>query len=896
MCRTRALSLVFVLSLLAALALLPRTASAAPPCPDADHDGLTTCEGDCDDGDPTVGPGLEEICDGKDNDCDGTVDETSSIKCGLGACEHFAPRCVDGVPQTCDPMEGAAPEVCDGVDNDCDGAVDDGPGADQDADGYTTFCDCDDADPASHPLADELCQDGRDQDCNGVVDDLLIDSGGRGFCIDIQPIRAPVESAASATVDAYHVDGVSSILVTEENGQPQTYACGGVTLCTVAVSVGDYDASRALKVELKKAPGGITAGSLSRVVPYICEREHCSPDPEITAFTTWMRGKGYADCVVDKYIGWSNDLTGHTNVLERNLQKYFLRVRGTPNLVQPLAVDFYDVVPTDADTTYLSLGAGEGGNCKKSFVWADFCPNPVTADYLFAERHLERSYGLDLAFNYIRLDLNYEQNSIPFTYDEISKRYNFTIPSDFNTDHGIADRSIVHFAIETFRGARVKDFGNGFWGTANTTFEPDVAGSQGAGSYSHEWGHTWGYPHSFFGISQFGWLPDSEFIALDGVMDNSYREDTSLTDPTDPLERYGLEPPYPGYTDDATFAASYSTAITGTRLLPICGTVDPAIASASLVSSAGNEWVFDLTIQNNGAIPSGYFRLSAYDGSPAGTLIRERVIKSLAAGESRLHRFTFPQVQPNGFVNVKQGKVYFVFDQASVIAESNESNNAAIGYLPACTDADGDGWAYECISCYNAHCPLRDCWDGSASVNPDAVEGPYGSAVCSDVIDNDCDSTIDLGDTGCQPPPLTVTAVSETTSSGTKTGSYLSTKAANEGAYENLTEAGSKHTLVHTWRIDNVLAGASHDLLIKGSRISSTDGDNFQFSYSTTGNKFTLIPNAVINNAREPLNPMAFPFATGALSGTVYIRITDTAGGAINDTVAVDYVAIRTNP
>jgi hypothetical protein len=43
---------------------------------DADGDGVLPCGGgDCDDSDPTVAPGLPEICDdGKDNNCDGLVD------------------------------------------------------------------------------------------------------------------------------------------------------------------------------------------------------------------------------------------------------------------------------------------------------------------------------------------------------------------------------------------------------------------------------------------------------------------------------------------------------------------------------------------------------------------------------------------------------------------------------------------------------------------------------------------------------------------------------------------------------------------------------------------------------------------------------------------------------
>jgi len=37
--------------------------------PDADHDGITTCGGDCDDDVPSVYVGAPEICDGRNNDC-----------------------------------------------------------------------------------------------------------------------------------------------------------------------------------------------------------------------------------------------------------------------------------------------------------------------------------------------------------------------------------------------------------------------------------------------------------------------------------------------------------------------------------------------------------------------------------------------------------------------------------------------------------------------------------------------------------------------------------------------------------------------------------------------------------------------------------------------------------
>lgn len=153
-----------------------------PPCGDRDEDGFLS-DVDCDDRDPQVNPDAEEGCrnddqldcpgcgDGIDNDCDGTIDESC-----FG--EDFDN---DGVPFTedcndCDPgIHPGAEEVCgNNVDDDCSAAGDPSGdeechGEDHDGDGYAALPigdDCDDMDARIYPGAPERCGDGAIQSCD----------------------------------------------------------------------------------------------------------------------------------------------------------------------------------------------------------------------------------------------------------------------------------------------------------------------------------------------------------------------------------------------------------------------------------------------------------------------------------------------------------------------------------------------------------------------------------------------------------------------------------------------------------------------------------------------------------------------------------------------------------
>ncbi len=243
------------------------------PLGDADGDGFSSEEGDCDDNDASVVPGAAEACDGIDNNCDGAVDEGLSstwyrdtdadgygdAETAVDACEPPDDHVADGTDcdDTRPDVYPGAPDTCDGLDNDCDGSTDeDGTVtyyADADGDGYGSAAaplatceapgegyvsdntDCDDTRADANPGEIEVC-DEIDNDCDGEVDEGVTstfyeDRDGDGYGTDAATDEAciPLTGYAPLEGDCDDDDPDFNPGADETCADAEDYNCDGST-------------------------------------------------------------------------------------------------------------------------------------------------------------------------------------------------------------------------------------------------------------------------------------------------------------------------------------------------------------------------------------------------------------------------------------------------------------------------------------------------------------------------------------------------------------------------------------------------------------------------------------------------------------------------------------------
>ncbi len=149
---------------------------------DRDGDGFTVAEGDCDDDNPARNPAAEERCNGVDDDCDDRVDDDDDDV--VDASQWFIDTDGDGY--------GTAGAIFIACEQPMTSA--DRPG------------DCDDANAAVNPAAEETCNE-IDDDCDGLVDD------------DDDDLVGSYTWYPDADSDGYGEDG-GEILACEEPSEP----------------------------------------------------------------------------------------------------------------------------------------------------------------------------------------------------------------------------------------------------------------------------------------------------------------------------------------------------------------------------------------------------------------------------------------------------------------------------------------------------------------------------------------------------------------------------------------------------------------------------------------------------------------------------------------------------
>ncbi len=170
----------------------------------------------------------EEICNGRDDDCDEAVDEdvaAAGRACETGQagiCNEGLVECTEGM-LACVRQGLPSDEICDGPDNDCDDSVDEGIVFNELCDtgepgrcgaGVTVCVDGGQACEGKLPPGAEICN-GEDEDCDGEVDEGL----------EGRPCATGLPGACAATLETCEA---GEWVCAEQGDPPVEEMCDGV--------------------------------------------------------------------------------------------------------------------------------------------------------------------------------------------------------------------------------------------------------------------------------------------------------------------------------------------------------------------------------------------------------------------------------------------------------------------------------------------------------------------------------------------------------------------------------------------------------------------------------------------------------------------------------------------
>jgi hypothetical protein len=163
-----------------------------------------------------------EVCDGNDNDCNGTVDDgVPPVPCyegpaateDVGICQSGQRFCVGGqMADACLSQILPQSEACNGRDDDCDGQIDEGPVPD---DPYNCGT-CGNRCPSTFqcrnggciPSAESACGDNQDEDEDDLIDCLDPDCDDHSCGVSLHcHDRACIPTNESNCADDFDEDG-----------------------------------------------------------------------------------------------------------------------------------------------------------------------------------------------------------------------------------------------------------------------------------------------------------------------------------------------------------------------------------------------------------------------------------------------------------------------------------------------------------------------------------------------------------------------------------------------------------------------------------------------------------------------------------------------------------------